>query len=91
MRILAIGAHPDDLEYGCGGALLRHVQRGDQVHLAIVTDGSQGGDPELRRQEQREAARTQEQQRRERKSAGLDLDSAASGGDDDEAVEETDA
>jgi LmbE family N-acetylglucosaminyl deacetylase len=57
MRILAIGAHPDDLEYGCGGALLRHVQRGDQVHLAIVTDGGQGGDPEVRRQEQLEAAR----------------------------------
>jgi len=52
LKVLAIGAHPDDLEYGCGGALIRHVQRGDEVHLLVVTDGSQGGDPEMRRREQ---------------------------------------
>lgn len=57
MNVLAIGAHPDDLEYGCAGALIRHVQRGDRVFLAVATDGNQGGDPEVRRQEQLDAAR----------------------------------
>lgn len=56
MRVLAIGAHPDDLEYGCGGALIRHAQRGDEVYLMVVTDGSQGGEPEVRRREHLSAA-----------------------------------
>ncbi len=57
MNILAIGAHPDDLEYGCAGTLIRHARRGDHVYLVIVTDGSAGGDPALRRAEQEEAGR----------------------------------
>lgn len=57
MKVLAIGAHPDDLEYGCGGALVRHAQRGDEVYLAVVTDGGQGGDPATRRREQLDAAK----------------------------------
>ncbi|MFH1569315.1 MAG: PIG-L deacetylase family protein [Gemmatimonadota bacterium] len=56
MRILAIGAHPDDLEYGCGGALIRHTQKGDEVYLLVVTDGAAGGDPAVRRAEQLAAA-----------------------------------
>ena len=56
MKILAIGAHPDDLEYGCGGTLIKHVQRGDEVYLMVVTDGAAGGDPKTRRQEQQAAA-----------------------------------
>ncbi len=52
MNILAIGAHPDDVEYGCAGTLIQHVLRGDDVYILIVTDGAQGGDPEIRRQEQ---------------------------------------
>ena len=57
MKILAVGAHPDDLEYGCAGTLIRHVRRGDRVFLAIATDGSQGGEPEVRRAEQLAAAK----------------------------------
>jgi len=57
VRILAIGAHPDDLEYGCAGTLIKHAQRGDQVFLALVTDGSQGGEGTLRREEQWAAAK----------------------------------
>jgi LmbE family N-acetylglucosaminyl deacetylase len=57
MRVLAIGAHPDDLEYSCGGTLIRHAQKGDEVYLMVVTDGQQGGDSELRRAEQMEAAK----------------------------------
>lgn len=37
MNVLAIGAHFDDLELGCGGTLARHVARGDTVHALIVT------------------------------------------------------
>ncbi|HCL26946.1 MAG TPA: hypothetical protein DIC52_00735, partial [Candidatus Latescibacteria bacterium] len=43
MKILAIGAHPDDLEYGCAGTLIKHAQRGDDVFMMIITDGSAGG------------------------------------------------
>ena len=37
MRILAIGAHFDDVELGCSGALLKHRDRGDSLHIAVVT------------------------------------------------------
>ncbi len=56
MNVLAIGAHPDDLEYGCGGTLIQHAHRGDAVFLLVVTDGSQGGDPQVRHREQLKAA-----------------------------------
>ena len=57
MKVLAIGAHPDDLEYGCAGTLIKHVQRGDQVFLALVTDGSEGGEGAVRPEEQLAAAK----------------------------------
>lgn len=37
MNILAIGAHFDDVELGCGGALARHVQQGDDVYVYVAT------------------------------------------------------
>jgi LmbE family N-acetylglucosaminyl deacetylase len=57
VNILAIGAHPDDLEFGCAGALVRHGQHGDRVFLAVVTDGGIGGGAKMRRQEQLDAAK----------------------------------
>lgn len=42
MRVLAIGAHPDDLEILCGGTLARCARRGDDVTMLIMTDGSAG-------------------------------------------------
>lgn len=57
MNILAIGAHPDDLEYGCAGTLIRHANKGDKVYLVIVTDGSAGGEPAIRRAEQEDAGK----------------------------------
>jgi LmbE family N-acetylglucosaminyl deacetylase len=42
MRVLAVGAHPDDIEILCSGTLFRCRQRGDQVILCIVTDGAAG-------------------------------------------------
>lgn len=43
MNILAIGAHPDDVELLCGGTLAVHVARGDTVCAAVVTGGGKGG------------------------------------------------
>jgi LmbE family N-acetylglucosaminyl deacetylase len=56
MNILAIGAHPDDIEFGCGGTLIKYARQGHQVFLLIMTEGSAGGDPGLRRDEQGRAA-----------------------------------
>lgn len=38
MNILAIGAHYDDVELGCGGAIARHTARGDNVYAFVATD-----------------------------------------------------
>ena len=37
MNILAIGAHFDDIELGCGGALAKHVAEGDTVYVYVAT------------------------------------------------------
>ncbi|MBI5643509.1 MAG: PIG-L family deacetylase [Deltaproteobacteria bacterium] len=37
MNILAIGAHFDDIELGCGGALAKHVAEGDRVFAYVAT------------------------------------------------------
>ena len=52
MNVLAIGAHPDDIEYGCGGTLIRYKLAGNKVFLCVMTQGCAGGDPELRKKEQ---------------------------------------
>lgn len=63
---LAIGAHPDDVEFGCGGLLAKWAADGCVIHHLVCTDGAKGTwDPDAdidalaaRRQiEQREAAR----------------------------------
>ena len=41
-RALAIGAHPDDIEFGCGATLAKWTQGGCEAHLLILTDGSKG-------------------------------------------------
>lgn len=66
-RVLAIGAHPDDIEFGCGATLARWARAGAHVELLVLTDGSKGtwnseADIEAlvatRRDEQRAAADT---------------------------------
>jgi len=37
MNILAIGAHFDDVELGCGGTLARHIELGDYVYVYVAT------------------------------------------------------
>ncbi len=56
MNVLAIGAHPDDIEFGCGATLFRFAQEAHPVHLLVLTKGEQGGDGEVRVQEQKKAA-----------------------------------
>ncbi len=64
-RVLTIGAHPDDAEFGAGATLARWAAAGADVTMIIVTDGSKGSwDPDIdqnllglqRRQEQSRAA-----------------------------------
>ena len=64
-RALAVGAHADDVELGCGGTLAKWAAAGGEVHLCVLTDGSKGSwDPDAdpaellatRRQEQEAAA-----------------------------------
>jgi LmbE family N-acetylglucosaminyl deacetylase len=57
MEIIAIGAHPDDLEYGCGGALYKLARAGHHISLLIMTRGEMGGDPEIRQKEQEHSAK----------------------------------
>jgi LmbE family N-acetylglucosaminyl deacetylase len=51
MNILGIGAHPDDIELGCGGVLLKAAKSGHNVYLHILTRGSASGDPVERTRE----------------------------------------
>lgn len=37
--VLVIAAHPDDEILGCGGTMAKHVQAGDEVHIAILGEG----------------------------------------------------
>ena len=42
-RVMVVAVHPDDETLGCGGALLRHIQAGDEVHWLLVTAMSEEG------------------------------------------------
>ena len=55
--ILAIGAHPDDVEIGVGGLLLKHRAEGDAVHILTLTGGEAGGAVGQRRRESEDSAR----------------------------------
>lgn len=56
MNILAIGAHPDDIEYGCAGTLIKYAERDHRIFLMVLTRGEEGGGGEVRHREQYEAA-----------------------------------
>ncbi len=65
-RVLAIGAHPDDIELGCGATLAKWAATGAEIVHLVCTDGSKGSwDPShdtvalvaSRQEEQREASR----------------------------------
>lgn len=65
-RALAVGAHPDDVEFGCGATLAKWAAAGCEIHHLVCTDGSKGSwDPAedtarlvaVRQEEQRSASR----------------------------------
>jgi bacillithiol biosynthesis deacetylase BshB1 len=60
LDVIAVGAHPDDVEIGCGGTLARMVQQGCRVGIVDLTDGEPtplSPGPEVRLQEAQEAAK----------------------------------
>jgi LmbE family N-acetylglucosaminyl deacetylase/CheY-like chemotaxis protein len=54
--VLAIGAHPDDVEIGAAGTLLAHRAAGDTVAILTLSRGARGGDQLRRARESQEAA-----------------------------------
>lgn len=56
-RVLAIGAHPDDVEIGAGGTLLAHRTAGHQVAVLTLSRGARGGVEGQRTGESARAAR----------------------------------
>jgi N-acetylglucosamine malate deacetylase 1 len=57
--LLAFGAHPDDIEFGCGGVIASETHAGREVHLVVCSRGEAGthGTPEQRVAEAEESAR----------------------------------
>jgi LmbE family N-acetylglucosaminyl deacetylase len=53
--ILAIGAHPDDIELGCGGTLCNAARLGKKVIAVFLTKGERSGNPQDRVNESTEA------------------------------------
>jgi LmbE family N-acetylglucosaminyl deacetylase len=40
--VLAVGAHPDDIEFGCGATVAKWAAAGSELHYLVLTDGSKG-------------------------------------------------
>jgi N-acetylglucosamine malate deacetylase 1 len=56
--LLAFGAHPDDIEFGCGAVIARETQAGRKAHFVICSRGEAGtyGTPKIRMAEAKKAA-----------------------------------
>lgn len=63
--ILAVGAHPDDIDIGCSGAVAKYIKDDGQVYYLVLTDGSKGSEDakisneeliKIRQEEQQNAA-----------------------------------
>jgi LmbE family N-acetylglucosaminyl deacetylase/CheY-like chemotaxis protein len=54
--ILAIGAHPDDVEFGCAGTLAKLRANHDEINILTLSLGGVGGDPKVRKREAKKAA-----------------------------------
>ncbi len=57
MKILAIGAHPDDIEVGCSGTLAKYMRNGHDIYLLVMTEGHMGGEGAIRKKEQTKSAK----------------------------------
>ena len=58
-KILVFGAHPDDVEFGCGGLVIKEINNGSMVKMVICSLGEAGtnGTPEGRKKEAQNAAK----------------------------------
>lgn len=58
-KILAIGAHPDDIEFGCAPLLIREAQKDNAIKIVVCSLGEAGtsGTPKKRKQESQKAAK----------------------------------
>ena len=67
VNILAIGVHPDDIELGCAGTIVKHINLGFSVGIIDLTHGELGtrGSAKLRLEEAAEAAQILKAQFRE--------------------------
>ncbi len=56
--LVAFGAHPDDIEFGCGGVIAKEAQAGRKIHFVICSRGEAGthGTPKQRTAEAKKAA-----------------------------------
>ncbi len=72
-HLLAFGAHPDDIEFGCGGVIARETQAGRKAHFVVCSRGeaATNGTPRQRTTEARQGA----------KHLGASLEFIALGGD----------
>lgn len=50
--ILAVGAHPDDIELGCGGSLAKLIEEGSHVTALVLSQGRRGADSRMNRPEE---------------------------------------
>lgn len=59
LDILAIGAHPDDVELGCSGTIAKEIENGKKAGILDLTRGELGtrGTPEIRDQEAKDASK----------------------------------
>ncbi len=57
MKVLAVGAHPDDIELGAGGTIAKHVKMGDEVHFLVLTYGEKSGNKVERKREAEKSAK----------------------------------
>ncbi|MEO5926523.1 MAG: PIG-L family deacetylase [Bryobacteraceae bacterium] len=59
MKILAVGAHPDDVEFGCAPVLIKEARAGHEIRILVTSKGeaASAGTPEQRADEARDAAK----------------------------------
>jgi N-acetylglucosamine malate deacetylase 1 len=57
--LIAFGAHPDDIEFGCGAVIAQQTRAGNAAHLVVCSRGEAGtfGTPDVRTQEAQAAAK----------------------------------
>jgi len=53
MRVLAIGVHPDDVEFGMGATMTKHISFGHEVRVIVLTDGNRDETGKYVRSEER--------------------------------------